>query len=675
MKKILIASLLVLSVCGFSQTVKYGKVSNEEVAETAYPSDPDAPAAILYRSTNVEYVYRASSGFWLVTKVFERRKVYNKAGLDQANIEVYLYKGRKSQEKIQSVKGITYNPDGAKIKEIKLGKEQVFETDYNKYLNVVKITPPEVKEGSVVDISYEIQSQFNYIHELVFQENIPVKKAEAEIRFLEYFQFKPHVKGMYPLVFDQKFDMKTIKFMDRVSQDANINFGDAVNTNYNSTASVREDVYTISGENIPAIKPEAYVSNIKNYWTTVRYELTSIKLPNEPFKMYAQTWQDVAKTLNEDDDFGKQLSKTAYFKKDLQALQQQFQDQNQLLVAIYSFVKQKMYWDHSASVVCDDGVEKAYERGSGNATEINLILTAMLREAGFEADPVAVSTRSHGIPVFPTLEGFNYTLSRVKLAQGSLLLDATEKYGVPAILPERAINWVGYAIKKDGSSEQVSLLPKKPSKKVVYISAQLQPDGSAAGKVRLQHFDQFAFNFREKISDLDQELILENLENNYFNSDIAVDDYEMLNKDELSKPIIENFSFAKEDQCEIIGDKIYVPPHLFAGLVENPFKLDKRDYPIDFGFPYESQYLITINIPEGYQLESVPESVAYELPENIGSYQVNMNQRPNQVQIKLNFQTNSPLIAPQGYEMIKNFYTQIVEKNKDRIVITKKSAP
>lgn len=675
MKKIVFPLVLLFSVWLSAQNVKFGKVEKAEISESAYPTDADAPAAILYRSTNIRYDYRPNSGFWLVTEVFERRKIYNKAGLDNGNFEVYLYKTRSNQEKIQSVKGITYNLSGDKIEEIKLKKDQVFQTNYNKYFDVVKITPPNIKEGSVVDISYEIHSQINYIHELIFQESIPVKKAEAQVRFLEYYQFKPHVKGMFPLTFDQKFDVKTIKLMASATSDGGIDSSIQTNSSYNGTVSVKENVYTISGQNIPAIKPEAYVNNIKNYWTTVRYELTSIKLPDEPFKMYAQTWGDVAKTLNEDADFGQQLGKSSYFKKDLQALQQQYPDSLQQLVAIYSFVKQKMNWDKNYAVSCDDGVEKAYERGSGNVAEINLILTAMLREAGFPADPVAVSTRLHGIPVFPTLDGFNYILTRVKTASGNLLLDATEKYGMPGIIPERVINWVGYAIKKDGSAEQIKLIPTTPSKTVVYVTAQLHPDGSAQGKVRLQHFDQFAFNFRQYISDLKQELILENIENNYFNSDIEIDDYKMLNKDDLSKPIIENFSFKKEDQCEIIGEKIYVSPLLFTGRIENPFKLDIRDYPIDFGFPYQYQYLITINIPEGYQLESVPESVAFEMPEKIGSYQLNITSRANQVQIKLTSNINAPLISPEGYEMIKNYFSQIVEKNKDRIVIVKKTQP
>ena len=68
----------------------------------------------------------------------------------------------------------------------------------------------------------------------------------------------------------------------------------------------------------------------------------------------------------------------------------------------------------------------------------------MLREAGLGANPVLVSTRNHNIPLFPTLDGFNYVVSLVEFTDGnSILLDATEKYAMPNVLPYRALNWNG----------------------------------------------------------------------------------------------------------------------------------------------------------------------------------------------------------------------------------------
>ena len=53
----------------------------------------------------------------------------------------------------------------------------------------------------------------------------------------------------------------------------------------------------------------------------------------------------------------------------------------------------------------------------------------MLREAGITSNPVLVSTRDHGIPVSPTINGFNFVISSATINQELYLLDATNKNG------------------------------------------------------------------------------------------------------------------------------------------------------------------------------------------------------------------------------------------------------
>jgi hypothetical protein len=57
---------------------------------------------------------------------------------------------------------------------------------------------------------------------------------------------------------------------------------------------------------------------------------------------------------------------------------------------------------------------KAYKDKTGNVAEINLMLTAMLRYAGLNANPVLVSTRSNGIAMFPNRTAFNYVMQPLK---------------------------------------------------------------------------------------------------------------------------------------------------------------------------------------------------------------------------------------------------------------------
>ena len=45
----------------------------------------------------------------------------------------------------------------------------------------------------------------------------------------------------------------------------------------------------------------------------------------------------------------------------------------------------------------------------------------MLNKAGFKASPVILSTRSNGIPIFPTIDGFNYVIAAIEIENDFVL--------------------------------------------------------------------------------------------------------------------------------------------------------------------------------------------------------------------------------------------------------------
>ena len=139
---------------------------------------------------------------------------------------------------------------------------------------------------------------------------------------------------------------------------------------------------------------------------------------------------------------------------------------------IFQFVKRKVKWNGYKGLSLDKTLKRAYEEGSGNVAVINLMLTSILRKAGLRANPVLVSTRSNGIPFFPTRNGFNYLITAVSIGNETILLDASEFYSFPNLLPKRALNWRGRLIMKDGSSSWINLTSGASSKEQVAIMLQ-----------------------------------------------------------------------------------------------------------------------------------------------------------------------------------------------------------
>src|SRR5690606_1550977 len=152
------------------------------------------------------------------------------------------------------------------------------------------------------------------------------------------------------------------------------------------------------------------------------------------------------------------------------------------ILTILNHVKSNVKWDKYYGYSCDKGVRKAYQEKSGNVAEVNLMLTAMLRYAGLTANPVLVSTRSNGVALFPNRTAYNYVIAAVETEKGYILLDASDKFSVPNVLPLRALNWYGRLIRKDGTSEEIDLMPKKPSSDIVFMNYSIDAEGKVAGK-------------------------------------------------------------------------------------------------------------------------------------------------------------------------------------------------
>ena len=272
------------------------------------------------------------------------------------------------------------------------------------------------------------------------------------------------------------------------------------------------DVYKIENDNIPALLEEPYVNNIDNYRTSQHFELSSIKWPNEPIEYFSKSWEDVAKTIFKEEDFGGELRKTSYFEKEIDEVIRNNSDPSKLIVSIFEFVKQKVKWNDYRGMFSDNGVKKAYETGSGNTADINLMLVAMLRHARLNADPLILSTRDHGIPLFPTIRGFNYVIAAVELDGSLILLDATEKNSTPNVLPLRDLNFQGRIIRKDGSSELVDLTPKQSAITSSICSLEIDEMGEISGGIRKTYLNFHATSYRDKYGKMDDEKIIAKLE-------------------------------------------------------------------------------------------------------------------------------------------------------------------
>ncbi|MBG7613514.1 DUF3857 domain-containing protein [Polaribacter sp. BAL334] len=651
-KKTALILFVLFQTITFSQDYKFGKISQEELEEKFHPIDSTAEAAYLFNYRRSYFDFnQTKGGFDLITEVHQRIKIYNKEGFDYANKSVYYYNPDSGDsESVYDISGYTYYLENGKIEKEKLSKDGIFREKKDKFNTVVKLTLPKISEGCIIEFKYTVSSPYaTSIDDVRFQMSIPVKKMETKLEIPEFYAFNIINKGYYSVPFKK-----------------------ASKTFLVGSTTYISNTYSYDAENIPPLKNnESYVANIDNYRGGAKFELaqTNFMSVGGQFKSYTRTWEEVSKQIFEYESFGSELNKSGYFSDDLNKILETAKSDSEKIGSIFNFLKNKMKWNGFYSKYTDNGVRKAYKENVGNVADINLILIAMLREAGLNADPVLVSSRGNGIPLFPTLNGFDYVIGIVQFSDNSyVLLDATEPFSSPNLLPVRALNWQGRIVQKDGTSDWVTLTASKHALEENFMMVKLTDDLSIEGLLRTKNENLNALTIRRNENHLKEEDLKAKLEEAY---KIEIEEYKIGNKEDVNLALTRTIKFSSEDLVEQINDKIYLEPLLFLTVRNNPFKLEERKYPVDFATAWKDVHRVTIEIPAGYSVEKLPEPLAIALPENIGVFKYQVTQNANKISTVAVLEFNAPMILPENYQFLKDFYSKLVLKETEKVVLVK----
>jgi hypothetical protein len=127
----------------------------------------------------------------------------------------------------------------------------------------------------------------------------------------------------------------------------------------------------------------------------------------------------------------------------------------------------------------------------------------------------------------------------------------------------------------------------------------------------------------------------------------------------------------KPKDVEIINDKIYLSPLLFLTPNKNPFNQEEREYPVDFGYPFESKIYINIEIPQGYKIEYLPKNSKLSTGDNIGAFSYIIESSTNKIQLIITKTINKAIVSDDFYEVLKEFYQGMIDKQNEKIVLKK----
>lgn len=174
---------------------KFGKIEIPDLELDKYDKDTSANALMLFDDGSSEFTLNSDNEFQFTYNRHLRIKFFKKAALNLADFTIRLYRNESRKEKLSGLKAITYNLVDGEIVKTKLDNDKIFYAESKNYVDT-KFAFPEVKEGSVIELSYSITSDFLYnLRGWTFQYSIPALWSQYRYVIPEYFTYRKSSKG------------------------------------------------------------------------------------------------------------------------------------------------------------------------------------------------------------------------------------------------------------------------------------------------------------------------------------------------------------------------------------------------------------------------------------------------------------------------------------------------
>ena len=641
----LILSLHFFTLTAQKSPIKYGDVSISDLEMTTYEADSSAVAVII-SDYGKAYVSFSDVSSQLFFDKHIRIKILKSDGTRWSDGEIPLFSGNsRNDENITKFKATAYNLVDGEIEKTEIDERSLQKVKFNKFFDLKKFSIPNVKVGTVIEYSYTIQSDLlvNFPN-WQFQYEIPSMHSEYWAIIPEFFIMEKYTQGyLSPSVFEAT--ERTQSF-------------------YHETAN--HWIYI----NVPAFKPEPFMTSKKDYVTKINFALAYIDMPNRPPVEIMGTWDKLVSLLKNSDSFGNAISGSGFLNKIVEPLIANLSSDEEKVKAIHNYVKSNIEWNGQEDYVAGN-LKSILENKTGSSGDINILLASMLEKAGFKPDMVLLSTREHGFirMEYPMSRQMNYVVCRLILNNDFIFLDATEKFIPINTLPERCLNGQGLLVSETNRG-WVQLQTKVKTKTIYAANITISAQAEASGTITKTSDGYSAQELRRK----HKKLGLESFKNSEIHSlKLAVNDWKLEDIDKEEKPVKEVFDVNIEELVTQSGDVVYIEPLLGLQLKENPFKQDKREYPVDYGSAQEQLFIIKYSIPDEFVVEELPQSIMYVLPDKSGRFTLSAQTMGNTINIMVNFQINRTLYVGNEYADLKEFYNHCVAKQNEQIVLKRKS--
>ncbi|WP_148230063.1 DUF3857 domain-containing protein [Marivirga tractuosa] len=597
-----------------------------------------ADAIILLDSGHSVY----NDNFELVFTHTTKIEILTEEGLSWSKVMIPY----SEKDSLLFIKGHTYNLGENDSLQI----DSLQSSDISKKINggIVEnyFSMPKAKVGSVIEYTYQIKiADWQELNSWYFQNDIPVVKSTYTTEVPNYLLFYKYLEGTLSL---DDFSRKTVKKMIK-----------------NKQTDVLIENFEI--DSIPAYVMEEDVPGSNYFISKLRFKLAEYTLPNQSTEfILPQDYEELAYNWAGAPFFKNVYSRSSYLQKEIDKIYHPELFEIDVIKGFFYFIRNNFTIDLTFN---DKSLEEAYKARKGTPQQINMLLTKMLNQSGFDAYLIALSSIENRptYPENPYFELFDVYICMIRHNGKNYFLDASDKNLLFNMLPPNYINNGGLVI----SQKAPGFVPlefnfedkeKVTGEFIVTDTATIE----GTYEVKREGYAVYSFDARflsnnRSYNDYLIETIFENMDWNIKNHDV-VDEYDD------NKYLKEYLSFVRPADS-VAKNYIEIQPIVFNEFSKNPLQTEKRQNPLTLYTPLIRMASYAYEIPEGWTVLEYPKNKSIALPDGKGKFMYQFNKTGNSLKIEYTIDYDQVIYMPDEYSMIKKFMQEVTSTLNQKIIL------
>jgi hypothetical protein len=585
-----------------------------------------------------------------------RIKILTEEGRKHADVEIPFL---REAEDIVTVRARTIRPDGTvadfggKVFEKYLVKGK-FSGREVKYL-AKTFTLADVQVGSIIEYSYtrDFREHTLYESNWILSDELFTKKAQ--------FSLKPFLGGGTYLSYTLRWSWNTLPAGAAPPKEG------------------PDTIVRMEASNIPAFPTEDYMPPANELKSRVDFIYEEGIAPKDQ----AGYWKDFGKKKNG------QLESFAGKRKAMEQAVAQIvsptDSQEVKLRKIYDRVQQLRNTSFEvpkteqeqkrAKEKSEENVnaETIWKRGYGNGGQLTWLFLGLARAAGVEASGCWVSSRSQYFFSPVTMQGskLNENVVLVKLDGKDLYLDPGGAFTPFGLLPWSETGVPGLRLDKDGGSWIRTTLPQGSESRIERVGKlKLSDTGDLQGTLTITYLGLEALYHRMEERNADEVERKKFLEERVTSQIGAAAEAELTNQPDWTHsatPLVAEFNMKIPGWASNAGKRAVIPAAIFTSAEKGIFEHTERVHPVYFEYPYQKADDVTIELPPGWQVSSVPPPQNRDAKAAV--YNLKVEQSPGSLRLTRKLTIDMLLLEPKYYPTLRTFFQIVRTGDGEQIVL------